>query len=185
MEYISHIKTDDTFVPLYDLQNVKNMKIEHPLYKNGKPQFFKACEESFSFLLKNKNYVFLRRFSTKDDKKRLIAAPYFMDISLAEYIGLENHLNYIYRPKGNMDRNEVLGIAALLNSEIFDKYFRIINGNINVSATELRALHLPALEQIKKIGNELILQNNFYESNVDEIVNQILGIGKLLEVMYE
>lgn len=48
-----------------------------------------------------------------------------------------------------------------------------------------RALHLPALEQIKKIGNELILQNNFYESNVDEIVNQILGIGKLLEVMYE
>ena len=35
---------------------------------------------------------------------------------------------------------EVMGIAALLNSDLFDNYFRTFNGNVNVSATELREM---------------------------------------------
>ncbi|MCX6160427.1 MAG: Eco57I restriction-modification methylase domain-containing protein [Ignavibacteriae bacterium] len=185
INYLSAIKNDETYIPLYNLHNVKQMQIEHPIPKNGKAQFIKVCDETMPLLLKNTNCVLLRRFSTKDDKKRLIAASYFMDITLDMYIGVENHLNYIYKPGGYMERNEVLGVAALLNSTLFDKYFRIFNGNINVSATELRAIPLPPLEIIKQIGDEMILENNYSGTNVDELILNILDIENLAEVNHE
>jgi adenine-specific DNA-methyltransferase len=163
-------------VPLYQLINTGKMTFEFPVSKKGKPQYIQLCEETKPLLLPNKNYVFLRRFSAKDDKSRLVASPYFIDISQAEFIGVENHLNYIYRPKGHLDRNEILGLAALLNSKLFDTYFRTFNGNINVSATELREMPMPPLEDIKQIGNQIILQNNYSQLLVDGIVNDYFDI---------
>lgn len=163
-------------VPLYQLINTAKMQFEWPVVKRNKPQYIEHCEETKSLLLINKNYIFLRRFSAKDDKSRLVATPYFADISQAEHIGVENHLNYIYRPKGHLDRNEIIGISALLNSTLFDTYFRTFNGNINVSATELREMPLPPLEDIKQIGNQIILQNDFSPPIVDEIVSNYFDL---------
>lgn len=163
-------------VPLYQLINTGKMSFEYPVFKKGKPQYIQFCEETKPFLLPNKNYIFLRRFSAKDDKSRLIATPYFVDISQAEFIGVENHLNYIYRPKGHLARNEILGLSALLNSKLFDTYFRTFNGNINVSATELREMPLPPLKDIKEIGNQIILTNNFSQSLVDDLVNYYFNL---------
>jgi adenine-specific DNA-methyltransferase len=163
-------------VPLYQLINTAKMQFEWPVAKRNKPQYIEICEETKSLLLPNKNYIFLRRFSAKDDKSRLVATPYFVDITQAEYIGVENHLNYIYRPKGHLDRNEILGLSALLNSNLFDTYFRTFNGNINVSATELREMPLPPLEDIKQIGNEIILLNDFSQSKIDEIITNYFDI---------
>lgn len=163
-------------VPLYQLINTGKMAFEYPVFKKGKPQYIQYCEKTKPLLLSNKNYIFLRRFSAKDDKSRLVATPYFPDISQAEFIGVENHLNYIYRPKGHLARNEILGLAALLNSKLFDTYFRTFNGNINVSATELREMPLPPLEDIKEIGNQIILTNNFSQSVVDDLVNDYFNL---------
>jgi adenine-specific DNA-methyltransferase len=157
-------------VPLYQLHNTSKMHFEWPVYRNHKPQYIQLCEESRTLLIPNKNYIFLRRFSSKDDKSRLVATPYFIDISQSELIGVENHLNYIYRPKGHLDRNEILGLSSLLNSDLFDRYFRTFNGNINVSATELREMPLPPIEDIKEIGNQIIIKNDFSQTSVDEIV---------------
>lgn len=168
-----------SLAPLYQLVNTAKMQFEWPVSKRNKPQYIKICDETKSLLLPNKNYVLLRRFSAKDDKSRLIAAPYFADISKAEFIGIENHLNYIYRPKGHLNRNEILGLSALLNSSLFDTYFRTFNGNINVSATELREMPLPPLESIKQIGNQIILQNDFSQSSVDKIVNNYFDLVHL------
>lgn len=165
-----------TMVPLFQLINTGKMTFEYPKFKKGKPQYIQFCEQTKPLLLPNKNYIFLRRFSAKDDKSRLVATPYFVEISQAEFIGIENHLNYIYRPKGHLARNEILGLAALLNSRLFDTYFRTFNGNINVSATELREMPLPPLEDIKEIGNQIILTNNFSQSIVDELVNDYFDL---------
>ena len=74
---------------------------------------------------------------------------YFCNFITSEHIGVENKVNYIYRPKGHLDRNEIVGLCALLNSTLFDSFFRIFNGNVNVSATELREIPLPEIETIK------------------------------------
>ncbi len=158
--------------PLFWLHNVRQMRLEWPIQKAGKGQFIKILPESRSLLVPNKNYVLLRRFSSKDDKSRLIAAPYLCSYIEADFIGIENKLNYIYRPKGHLDRNEVIGICALLNSPVFDTFFRIFNGNVNVSATELRDMPLPPLETIKEIGNSIILSNDFSVENTNRLVSE-------------
>ena len=163
--------------PLFWLHNVVKMLVDHPVEYKGKKQYIRISAQTQRVLIPNRNYVFLRRFSAKDDKSRLIAAPYFCNKTNARYIGVENKLNYIYRPKGHLDRTEVIGISALLDSDLFDDYFRTFNGNVNVSATELRSMPLPDLEIIRSIGKKLILKNNFSIENVNEIVNNYFQIN--------
>ncbi len=168
--------------PLYWLHNVIKMSIEWPVHKVGKGQYIEICEASEPLLIPNRNYVLLRRFSAKDDKSRLIAAPYFVNPNEPEYIGVENKLNYIYRPKGNLERSEAVGLAALLNSKLFDTYFRTFNGNVNVSATELREMPLPPLETIKEIGNRIIEDNDFSETRVRTTVAEFLNPEEVTSV---
>ena len=58
-------------------------------------------------------------------------------------------------------------------------YFQIFNGNVNVSATELREMKLPPLDIIKDIGNEIILSNNHSLENVESIVNNFLKLESI------
>ena len=171
-----HIKNEyndaDKIAPLFWMHNVKKMILEWPVIKPNKGQYIAVTEKSKSILIPNKNYIFLRRFSSKDDKNRLIAAPYFCNYINAEYIGVENKVNYIYRPNGHLERNEVVGLCAILNSSLFDNYFRIFNGNVNVSATELREMTLPSLDIIKEIGDTIILSNDFSMENVNSVLDK-------------
>jgi adenine-specific DNA-methyltransferase len=175
--YIRDIYENGTIflVPLIWLHNVLKMRIEWPVNKPNKGQYIQICSQSQSVLVPNKNYILLRRFSAKDDKSRLIASPYFAKKQDCDFVGIENKVNYIYRPKGELEQNEVFGLSAVLNSKLFDNYFRIFNGNVNVSATELREMPLPPLELIKHIGDQLILQTTDYsQEQIDELVNRIL-----------
>ena len=156
--------------PLYQLINTAKMQFEWPVSRRNKPQYIQLCEGTKQLMLPNKDYVFLRRFSSKDDKSRLVATPYFADSNSYEFIGVENHLNYIYRPGGYLENTEVMGIAALLNSSLFDMYFRTFNGNINVSATELREMPFPNLADIQSIGEQVF--GEFDQERLDEIVNR-------------
>ncbi|MDR1881272.1 MAG: Eco57I restriction-modification methylase domain-containing protein [Prevotella sp.] len=180
-DYIREIHENGAvfLAPLYWLHNVTKMEVHYPLHKSDKGQYIQICDQTKPYLIPNKNYIFLRRFSSKDDKSRLIAAPYFSSPDSPYCIGVENKLNYIYRPKGHLERAEVMGIAALLNSNLFDTYFRTFNGNVNVSATELRAMPMPPLEIIKEIGNMLILRNNFSLENVSEVVDRFFQLNEI------
>lgn len=182
-DFIQDIYSNGTvfLAPLFWLHNVNKMSLEWPVAYKNKGQFIKIKNDSKSRLIANKNYILLRRFSTKDDKSRLIAAPYFCNYNKSNYIGVENKLNYIYRKNGHLERSEVAGLCTLLNSELFDTYFQIFNGNVNVSATELRGMRLPSLESIKKIGNKMIISNDYSMNNVNEIVNEYFNFKKILE----
>jgi adenine-specific DNA-methyltransferase len=171
-------KSKEKTTPLFWLHNVTKMEVIFPLQKSNKGQYIQICEQTKSYLIPNRNYIFLRRFSAKDDKNRLIAAPYFSLPGTPRYIGIENKLNYIYRPKGHLCRTEVMGITAILNSNLFDTYFRTFNGNVNVSATELRAMPMPPLETIKEIGKKIILQNNFSMENVSKVIDDFFELNK-------
>lgn len=166
--------------PLFWLHNVNKMSLEWPITSKNKGQFIKIDPSSKSLLIPNKNYILLRRFSTKDDKSRLIAAPYFCNYTKSNFIGVENKVNYIYRKKGHLERSEVAGLCALLNSELFDIYFQIFNGNVNVSATELREMRFPPINNIKEIGNKIILSNDYSMSNVNKIVNEYFVLEAIL-----
>ena len=140
-------------VPLLWMNHVHAMQITWPLDRH-KPEYI-ACTGAEALLVPNKNYVLLRRFSAKEEARRLTAAPYIAAKFALPAVGLENHLNYIYRPDGTLSEDEAWGLAALYNSRLLDTYFRAVNGNTQVSATELRAMPLPAGETIITLGRRV------------------------------
>ena len=140
-------------VPLLWMNHVREMKTTWPLNRH-KPEYIQRSGAE-TLLIPNKNYVLLRRFSSKEQPRRLTAAPYVSNAFEAPEVGLENHLNYIHRPGGQLSDDETLGLAALYNSHLLDTYFRTINGNTQVSATELRSIPLPAHEIIVALGQRM------------------------------
>lgn len=169
-------KSDGTkglaFAPLLWMQNVKEMSAKWPI-NSRKPQYIEVSKNTNNLLVPNKNYVLLRRFSSKEEKKRLVAAPYLSNLTASEEIGIENHLNYIYRPKGELLLEEVIGLSSILNSGILDTYFRTSNGNTQVSATELRDMPLPSAKTIEELG-KVIINNKIENNQIDELVRKNL-----------
>jgi len=141
-------------VPLLWLQHIHRMNIEWPLNHFDKPQGLIQSANP-KLLVKNTTQIILRRFSTKEEPRRITAAVLSEDTFNTELIALENHLNYLYRPSGKLANDEAIGISAFLNSTLVDRYFRITNGNTQVNATELRKLPFPPLEQLIRIGQQV------------------------------
>ena len=143
-----------TRVPLLWMQHVRPMRTDWPSSGAGKPQWVEITKESMKLLVEDATYVLMRRFSAKEEKRRLVAAPLIRGSLNANVVGLENHLNYIRGVSRELDEELAYGLSALLNSTYLDRYFRISNGNTQVSATELRAMPLPAERDIRSIGAE-------------------------------
>jgi adenine-specific DNA-methyltransferase len=160
-------KPERNTVPLLWLQNVAAMRVHWPA-RTRKAQYLLSCRESESLLVPNRNYVVLRRFSAKEERRRLTAAPQLAASLSFDMIGLENHLNFVHKPHGNLSPDEAYGLAALLNSRLLDTYFRISSGNTQVSATELRALRLPSLSVIRAIGKRVRIKPTDFEVVVGE-----------------
>lgn len=138
-------------VPLLWLQHVSADGVSWPLLNFRKPQKIVADAPS-KLRAPNKTCVLIRRFSAKEDRRRLVAGTYLARSLDAPWLGLENHLNFIYRPDGELTRDEAQGLAYLLNSQLYDAYFRICNGNTQVGATDIRELPLPPLQTIERLG---------------------------------
>ncbi len=181
-EHLEHFgKVPETHIPLFWMQHVHPLKFDWP-GKMHKAQYIKLKGAAKSILLPNKNYVLLRRFSSKDDLRRLTAAPYILGKIDSKLLGLENHLNYIYRPGGVLSENEVWGLAAIFNSTLMDNFFRSINGNTQVNATELQIMPLPNYEIIVRIGREIkLLENPML--NLDELIVKAIGCGNKTKIL--
>jgi adenine-specific DNA-methyltransferase len=75
---------------------------------------------------------------------------------------------------------EAIGLSALLNSAIIDRYFRIVSGNTQVNAAELRALPLPPWEILQRIGGKVQSLPKQPAEQVDNIVFSTLWEMHLL-----
>ena len=168
-------KPQKNSVPLLRMHNVKAFRIEWT-GKHPKDARFILKEGHEKHTCGNKIYVILKRFSSKDEKRRLVAGIHAPEQFKNHRIGLENHLNYIGVKDEEMCLPEAFGLAALFNSTIMDRYFRSISGNTQVNATEIRLLKLPARDQIISIGKEVQRAKSYEQSAVDKIVQSELNI---------
>lgn len=157
-------------VPLLWLQHVRQQRILWPVQK--KREHIAATAASEWMLVPNTPMVVMRRFSPKEDERRVTCAAYLGHFP-SDAIGLENHLNYIYRKGGQMTPAEARGIAAFLASSVVDAHFRALAGSTQVNATELRKLPLPPLATLVRIGERV--GDNPALAKVDEVVAEALA----------
>lgn len=164
-------------VPLIWGDNIKEQLLCWPLKSSKREQYISS--EAGNLLIPSANYVVQRRFSAKEDKKRLICAPLLKSNFKFELIGLENKTNFFYKVNSRFTDEQVYGLSTLLNSSIYDSYFRMINGNINVSATEMRLLPLPSLEVIERLGKRMI-GRGLNVKEIDDLVDEIVFTENLI-----
>ncbi|MCK9377006.1 MAG: Eco57I restriction-modification methylase domain-containing protein [Syntrophobacterales bacterium] len=167
--HIHEIASADS-VPLLWMQHIKHMLIKWPI--NKKSEHIDSNAETAWMLVPNTNLVVIRRFSPKEDDRRITAAPYLAGTLPGTMLGLENHTNYIYRPGGELSDEETKGLAAFLNSRVVDRYLRTVAGNTQVNATDLRKLPLPSLELLVAIGRAICPGTSLLA--VDTIVDSTL-----------
>lgn len=159
-------------VPLFYGQHIKDGRVNHE--ESGK-----ECEwivdSKPGLIQKNKNYVFCKRFTAKEENRRLQCGIYEpKDFSEYEFIGTQNKINYVDRVDGSeMTLEETYGVFALFNSTIFDRYYRILNGSTQVNSTEVNSMPVPPITIIRQIGRCLIESRELSTNNCDRILTEV------------
>ncbi len=143
-------------IPLLWMQHVRRGAVRWPIGKKlGKPEHLRPDTPS-NRLIANQHCVLLRRFSAKEDRHRLISAPLARDTFPGNWLGVENHLNVVAGATTEMAWDMAVSLSAVLNSEIYERYFRVISGNTQVSAAEVRGTPFPAPTALTQAGVRLL-----------------------------
>lgn len=134
--------------PLVYPGNVRGGCIDWPR-AIGKPQYLKANAEAAQRLLVPPGvYPVIKRFSAKEEKRRVVAGVW----DLPGRPAFENHLNYIHDHGGGLSPVLARGIVAWLSTTALDDLFRTFSGNTQVNATDLRVLPFPPLGDLLRLG---------------------------------
>ncbi|MBI3661981.1 MAG: Eco57I restriction-modification methylase domain-containing protein [Acidobacteria bacterium] len=142
-------------VPLIYPRNFENGFVVWPKPGGKKPEALARLPGAGELLVPKGMYVLVKRFSAKEENRRIVAALFDPDRVDAEWIGFENHVNYFHRRGGGLPRKLARGLAAFLNSTLVDLYFRQFSGHTQVNATDLRNLKYPTRSQLEALGSRL------------------------------
>lgn len=139
-------------VPLIYPCNFEHGLIRWPKVGSKKPQAMVVLPGADDLLVPQGIYALAKRFSAKEEHRRVVAALYDPDIVPGERVGFENHTNYFHRGGRGLPKAVAKGLVAFLNSTLVDLYFRQFNGHTQVNATDLRNLRYPTAAQLETLG---------------------------------
>lgn len=126
--------------------------VSWPARNCRKPNAIAVCKETQSMLLPPGHYVLTKRFSAKEEARRVVAVVYDAKEVAPLPVAFENHINYFHAGGSGLDEELAWGLAAYMNSHVVDSYFRTFNGHTQVNATDLRSLPYPSARQLRCLG---------------------------------
>lgn len=157
-------------VPLFYSQHIQNGRVLFPI---GKEHEYIVTEQP-GLLQENVNYLFVKRFTAKEEHRRLQCGVYLAN-KHPEYqkISTQNKINFIGGPQ-ELSECIVYGLYVLFNSTLYDCYYRILNGSTQVNSTEINTMPVPPLATIEAMGKELIRCHDTSETTCDNIVRSFI-----------
>jgi adenine-specific DNA-methyltransferase len=165
--------SEKRLVPLIYPESIKPGKVLFPPKKPRKSIAIENNQQTQKWLIQPGWYVLIKRFSAKEEKRRIVAAVCSPLDSPA--LGIENHLNYYHAKGRGVNPDLARGLAAFLNSTLFDNYFRLFSGNTQVNVTDLRKIRYPSKEDLMKLGSQ-IDEFVFDQEKLDTLVHKNLSI---------
>lgn len=150
---------------------------EWPKYEFRKPNAIKFCPETVKLLFPTGFYVAIRRMSSKEEKRRIVAhlidPKDFVGFS---HLGFENHLNIIHFNKKSLPESLARGITGYLNSSYVNSLFHCFNGHTQVNATDLRSIKYPMRDALIDLGNWIKKRSAVSQSDIDRRIKDTLPI---------
>ncbi len=101
-----------------------------------------------SLLCRPGNYVLVKRFSAKEEKRRVVASAF----SSAFPVAIDNKVNFLHQFGEGIDLDLAHGLVHYLNSDLVDRYYRLFSGHTQVNAGDLMKLPFPDRTTLLKLG---------------------------------
>lgn len=152
--FLRHDPSTDT-VPLIYPGHFNGNSIVWPKKDFRKPNAILIDDRTRGLLVPSEVYVLVKRFTSKEERRRIVACIYDPDQISTDWVAFENHLNYFHIRGGGIPMTLARGLAAFLNSTVVDSYFRQFSGHTQVNATDLRKLSYPPAERLIELGGRI------------------------------
>jgi adenine-specific DNA-methyltransferase len=149
-----HLRADpepDT-VPLIFAVHIREGQIKWPNGQRRKPNAIAANPDTEKLLVPRGCYVLTKRFSAKEERRRVVAGLLDPTVVDAPALGFDNKTNYIHLGGGGLDADIARGLTVYLNSTAVDQYFRTFSGHTQVNATDLRRMPFPSRDQLRRLA---------------------------------
>jgi len=160
-------------VPLVYPCHFNGGTVHWPKLEGRKPNAILDNDETRPWLVPSGVYLLTKRFTSKEERRRLVACLYEPVKSGTDWVGFENHLNYFHARGRGLDRDLAVGLYAFLNSTVVDQYFRRFSGHTQVNATDLRTLAYPDRQTLEAMGREM-KSLNLAQAEIDRLVTKHL-----------
>jgi tRNA1(Val) A37 N6-methylase TrmN6 len=171
--YLKQMPGRDT-VPLLYPGHFSGQALEWPKPGAKKPNAMLRNAETEKWLYPNGYYVVVRRFSSKEEKRRVMASVVYPGaFNSSPMLGFENHLNVFHSGKEGISENLAHGLAVFLNSTAVDEQFRLFSGHTQVNATDLRLLKYPSREVLTRLGVWAKAQVELTQWNIDQQIESL------------
>ncbi|KFF64899.1 SAM-dependent methlyltransferase [Pectobacterium brasiliense] len=174
-EHLRHMPEENT-VPLIYPGHLSINGAVWPIGDQKKPNAILRNEATEKWLYPNGFYCVVRRFSSKEEKRR-ISASVVEPTAFGEHsvLGFENHLNLFHDNKNGLPELLARGLAVFLNSTAVDESFRRFNGHTQVNATDLKTMKYPSHETLVELGKWAQKQRNLTQETIDTQFGKLIS----------
>jgi len=165
-------KNEENTVPLFYSQHIKDGRVVFPIGKENEY----ITNDLPGMIQNNRNYLFVKRFTSKEEHRRLQSAIYIAR-NYPEYrmISTQNKINFIDTvDNSEMSEELVYGLYAVINSTLYDKYYRILNGSTQVNATEMNSIPFPARNELEYMGRQLMDIGDYSTGCCDKVLSEVV-----------
>lgn len=173
-DYVTRNAAPDT-VPLIHAHHIGKAQIQWPTDRPDKNNSIVRSNKTEGHLWATGNYVAVRRFSSKEQARRIVTNPVIdAHEAFAGGLAFENHVNVLHVDRQGFDPTLAWGLSAYLNSSIVDPYFRALSGSTQVNASDLKLLPYPSLETLRTIGSRVAPLATVEPTSIDSIVESCI-----------
>lgn len=171
---LSHEIYKDSFAPLLISKDILENEIIYFHRENTRKTHNKSINIKAKNLIKNSNYLLLRKVTAKDDREPIISAVLRKDYFNHDLLGIDNNLLYFHYKDNSRELTieECYGLYCYINSNYFNQFYSLINGNHTINVSDFYNIKFPDLYSIKQIGKTLLYINKFDKNTCSNVLSK-------------
>lgn len=142
--------------PLIYPTHLKVGRVAWPQLDGRRPNALAINDATADLLFPIGHYTLVKRFTAKEERRRVVATPFVPGDVNEEVVAFENHLNVFHRNGEGIEPELAFGLAVYLGTTVVDAYVRQFSGHTQINATDLRRLRYPARDELTSIGRAVM-----------------------------
>lgn len=167
-----------SFAPLLIAPDIQsNNNIIYWERENKRKTHNKSISINNKHLIKNFNYLLLRKVSAKNDDSLIVCSVYRKSFFDSPLLGLDNNLLYFFKLNNeSLTLYECYGLYCYINSKQFSSLYSIINGTHTINITDFSKIKFPSHSQLIALGKSILTENSYTRETCTQLITTYLNL---------